>query len=1624
MRDSIEKQRDYYTAKGVHAHTRTHKLQNDDRAFSVTFIFRQIVFEVGERMELLRKPVSGVMLTLLLTGMLALSSNIQPVKASGTIYIRADGSIDPPTAPISTVDNITYTFTSNIYDSIVIERNNIVLNGAGYILEGTKDTLSKGIYLSLRSNVTIKNMEIKAFLYGIELYYSSNIVISGNDILANSDWDVALFHSSNNIISRNNIGGIGLWGCSSNIILSNNITRRVFVVRSGVFLLSSSNNIISGNNVTAYDEGVLLSSSSDNTISNNSIAANNVGIDLSSSSSNNIISGNNITENNWRGIELFDGSNNDVSGNNVAENGWALYATYPQYVGGLYLYSSYDNRIYHNNFIDNAVQVHISVSRYSIWDDGYPSGGNYWSDYTDVDLYSGPYQNETGSDGIWDHPYVIDANNKDRYPLVNPWTEARAPTEWNKTYGGISWDEAWALVQTSDGGYALAGETSSFGAGGYDFWLVKTDASGNMEWNKTYGGTNNDWAYALVQTVDGGYALAGQTLSFGAGSWDCWLVKTDASGSMQWNKTYGGTSTDEAYALVQTSDGGYALAGLTYSFGAGDRDFWLVKTDASGNALWNRTYGGISNDEVRALLQTGDGGYALAGETSSFGAGSNDFWLVKTDASGAMQWEKTYGGTGNDWGPALVQTSDGGYALGGTTSSFGVSNYDFWLVKLGLTPQSPDFSTTASPNSLTIQQGGSSTSTITVTSINGFNNLVELTRSGMPSGVTASFDLQFVVPPAGGSETSTLTVTVDGTAPLGSYTLTVTGTSGALTHSVYISLEIKAMPQILCSQYWQSGLELSVGGMIAESTVKFAGVVSSPNGGLVKLEVELRQLTEYNGQFDETKGGLKESPLVDSGSLATIQVYDLIRGQYHWRARTADEHGTFSEWQDFGNNNIKEPDFTVCNKFKIVYPEGWMNLKLFVPVAYCPVGYLDKIKFDLQNRRDMWYKITVSSRMPGESWHDITDQIWEIPYIGPYSGATQSLLYSPADGEEIRIELKDDWSDGKLLGLKILDAVVCRGLVGVCVPPKIMLDSWTQTKGYLEELGNSLKDIGIYLQDNPVGSLAAFKMLVIYTCKITVQYSGILTSILADLGVSTTISGKVLNVMRGIVDEVFDLYKLVQYYIISKDLLANMCSYPPQKESVILRAEEKLTSIAAPNVVLTEGLDLAHEGTCYQGDKINANFMIKNVGLLPISLHAVTVGGRTEEGYVQDFSFKTDVTIDPGETFSYEGELTLLHDGRNYFFAALQLEDGEWITDVPTEAGHVNNLYLDVESPSIVLNENLCSPGELHISDNHGRVTGLIAGETKCEIPHSFYYEGTIIVFSPDNDLRHCVIGTGEGTYGLEIAYVDHGETTLFTAIDIPTSANTVHEYSIDWNALLSGEKGVTVQIDSDGDGVFEHTFTSDSELTQSEYVAAVHVINTWITDSDFNKIESFRAVFTPSSKTGLYNLTATNPGQFYFNILVNNTWPEPLNITVVYSIDANFILKGARPIHVYADLDRTIDITSTCTFLDNKIIAYNVPPNGIVYVTIHLDYALKGTIWTKSQVKAWYSQHTFNATAETDISSIKFSVTITDPETIIPAISTYLVFLMVILPSIMMSIGLLMLLKYASSTKRRRKEK
>ena len=253
---------------------------------------------------------------------------------------------------------------------------------------------------------------------------------------------------------------------------------------------------------------------------------------------------------------------------------------------------------------------------------------------------------------------------------------------WEKTFGGDSWDEFNSIISTSGGGYMAAGDTWSKGAGKADGWLLKLDSQGNKLWEKTYGGKNIDKIFSLIPTTNHNYTVAGYTESKGAGKADGWLLKLDSQGNKLWEKTYGGSNGDVFKSLIQTTDGGYAVAGYTYSCGAGHSDGWLLKLDSQGNKLWEKTYGGRMYDVVESLIQTPDGGYMAAIRTGAASAGDADGWLLKLDSQGNKLWEKTYGG--NDWDSltSLVYTLDDGYMIAGYTNSYGAGHSDGWLLKL------------------------------------------------------------------------------------------------------------------------------------------------------------------------------------------------------------------------------------------------------------------------------------------------------------------------------------------------------------------------------------------------------------------------------------------------------------------------------------------------------------------------------------------------------------------------------------------------------------------------------------------------------------------------------------------------------------------------------------------------------------------------------------------------------------------------------------------------------------------------------------------------------------------------------------------------------------------------------
>ncbi len=254
--------------------------------------------------------------------------------------------------------------------------------------------------------------------------------------------------------------------------------------------------------------------------------------------------------------------------------------------------------------------------------------------------------------------------------------------QWQHTYGGPGSDVGYSAAPAADGGYLVLGTTRSYGNGSYDAWLLKIDAQGREVWNRTYGGTGGDWLYGIMPTADGNYVMAGATSSASNGGFDAWLVKVNGNGDLLWSKNYGEDYNDAAFSVAVMDDGGYALTGY-WGVSAGDNDFLVIRTDAEGFPLWDRRYQNGVQDWGKAIIASSDGGIVVAGWTKSTTSSKPQAYLLKTDGDGIKQWDGVFGGSNAEtYGYGVVPTKDDGYILGGYTSPGENGGVDIYGVKV------------------------------------------------------------------------------------------------------------------------------------------------------------------------------------------------------------------------------------------------------------------------------------------------------------------------------------------------------------------------------------------------------------------------------------------------------------------------------------------------------------------------------------------------------------------------------------------------------------------------------------------------------------------------------------------------------------------------------------------------------------------------------------------------------------------------------------------------------------------------------------------------------------------------------------------------------------------------------
>jgi len=307
----------------------------------------------------------------------------------------------------------------------------------------------------------------------------------------------------------------------------------------------------------------------------------------------------------------------------------------------------------------------------------------YGGNHSDI-AYSGQ---ETSDNGfiITGYTTITDTTSSDEDILLVK-TDINGNEVWSLTYGGSRSDKAYSVQQTNDNGYVITGyvtvsDTISLRK---DICLLKFDEYGEEEWTQIYGGYEDDVSYSVQQISDGGFIIVGSTSSFGMGGSDFWLIKTDELGNEEWSQTYGGNDDDVAYSVQQTSDNGFIIAGYTKSYGNSEENIWVIKIDENGYEEWNQTFGGNGHDIAYSVRESTDGGFIIAGNTSFLGGGGYhyDYWIIKTDEDGGEIWDQTFGDYEDDIARSVQETTDGSYIIAGYTNSYGAGNSDCWLICL------------------------------------------------------------------------------------------------------------------------------------------------------------------------------------------------------------------------------------------------------------------------------------------------------------------------------------------------------------------------------------------------------------------------------------------------------------------------------------------------------------------------------------------------------------------------------------------------------------------------------------------------------------------------------------------------------------------------------------------------------------------------------------------------------------------------------------------------------------------------------------------------------------------------------------------------------------------------------
>ncbi len=733
-------------------------------------------------------------------------------------------------------------------------------------------------------------------------------------------------------------------------------------------------------------------------------------------------------------------------------------------------------------------------------------------------------------------------------------TDAQGNEQWNRTFGGGGLDIGKSVRQTADGGYIIACDTKSFGAGYCDAMLIKIDASGIEQWQRTYGGWDGDYSCSVQQTSDGGYMFVGATCSYGAGMYDAWLVKTDASGNEQWDKTFGGSSPDVGSSLSATTDGGYVIAGITFSYGVGG-DMWLIKIDSSGTEQWERTYGGAGEDVGRFACQTSDGGYMVIGYTNSFGSEGRDAYLLKTDSMGNEVWHTTVGGTGDDIALSVAQTGDGSYVLGGSTMSSGAGGADGWLVKVGAESEAPTGLLKISPDNNPLPAFK-------------WNEVVDAVSYEIQVDAGAWIDignrLTYVQPSILSKGSHTLSVRAKDTFGNTGQVATLNFNVSVVADLANTKLATNQGRELSSSEIYSMDIDFSNQINLTNNSATDDGAAWSPDG--TKLA------------FYSERDGNREIYIMNADGSAQTRITQ----------NTASD--SVPCWSPDGTKIAFESNRDSNSQIYTMNADGSGQTRLTNNTAMdaYPAWSPDGTKIAFQSNRDGNWKI----------------------YTMNADGSGQTRLTSNPEGDWVPA-----WCPN---GSKILYAATQNGenVVRVMNTDGSNQTDITQIRPYV-------------LYSVPRWSPDGSKIVLNYAETVSDWWT--VATMNAD--------GSALNVL--------DSNRPWGYPSWSPFLGGGSTGEPVGR------------------VVLTQPLNITPSGPYSVGDTLTANFTVENKGDAPITLDKLLLGGRYNGGELPgggypDFTYET-VTLQTGESHQYQGTFTIPEPGEYGFFIAYYIEN-------PTEA--------------------------------------------------------------------------------------------------------------------------------------------------------------------------------------------------------------------------------------------------------------------------------------------------------------------------------------------------------------------